>query len=70
MDEENVFDFEQSLNYSLPDGFHFVESKRLSVEKIAECCWKGFDHEKDEGLWNGDAWQQRHFQNIIAGLNH
>ena len=52
---ENVFDFEQSLKYPLPDGFHFVESKRLSVEKIAECCWKGFDHEKDEGTWNGDA---------------
>ncbi len=43
---ENVFDFEQSLNYSLPDGFHFVESKRLSME-LAECCWKGFDHEKE-----------------------
>ena len=43
---EKVFDFAQSLNYSLPDGFHFVESNRLSVEKIVECCWKGFDHEK------------------------
>lgn len=52
---EKVFDFEQSLNYSLPDGFHFVESKKLSVEKIAECCWKGFDHEKEEGPWDGDA---------------
>lgn len=52
---EKVFDFEQSLNYSLPDGFHFVESKRLSVEKIMECCWKGFNHEKEEGPWNGDA---------------
>ncbi len=52
---ENVFDFEQSLNYPLPDGFHFVDSKKFSVEKIAECCWKGFDHEKEEGPWNGDA---------------
>ena len=52
---EKVFDFEQSLDYSLPVGFHFVESNRLSVEKIVECCWKGFDHEKDEGSWNGDA---------------
>ncbi len=31
---ENVFDFEQSLNYSLPDGFHFVESKRLPEDSI------------------------------------
>ena len=52
---EKVFDFDQPLNYSLPDGFHFVESKKLSVEKIAECCWKGFDHEKEEGPWDGDA---------------
>lgn len=39
----------------LPDGFHFVDSKKLSVEKIVKCCWKGFDHEKEEGPWNGDA---------------
>ena len=52
---ERVFDFEQALKYPLPDGFHFVESEKLSVEKIAECCWKGFDHEKEEGSWNGDA---------------
>lgn len=54
---ESVFDFEQPLHYSLPDGFRFVESENLSVEKIEECCWKGFDHEKDEGPWNGDAKQ-------------
>ncbi|MDE7313079.1 MAG: GNAT family N-acetyltransferase [Eubacterium sp.] len=51
----HVFDFEQPLHYSLPDGFHFVEPERFSVEKIVECCWKGFDREKDEGPWNGDA---------------
>ena len=52
---ERVFDFEQSLHYPLPDGFHFVDTEKLSVEKIAECCWKGFDHEKEEGAWNGEA---------------
>lgn len=52
---EKVFDFEQSLHYSLPDGFRFVAPEKLSVEKIVECCWKGFDHEKDEGPWNQDA---------------
>ena len=22
--------------------------------KIAKCCWKGFDHEQEEGPWNGE----------------
>lgn len=52
---EKDFDFERQLHYPLPAGFHFVEPGKLSVEKIAECCWKGFDHEEEEGPWNGDA---------------
>ncbi|MCI9079195.1 MAG: GNAT family N-acetyltransferase [Lachnospiraceae bacterium] len=50
-----VFDFGQSLNYPLPDGFHFVKPENFSVEKTVECCWKGFDHEKEEGIWDGNA---------------
>lgn len=30
---EKVFDFEQSLHYTLPDGFHFVEPKKSSLWK-------------------------------------
>lgn len=52
---EKVFDFEQSLDYPLPNGFHFVEPEKLSIEKISECCWKGFDHEEEEGPWDGDV---------------
>ena len=22
------------------------------MDKINKCCWKGFDHEQNEGLWN------------------
>lgn len=52
---EKVFDFEKPLDYPLPDGFHFVAPENLSTKKIAECCWKGFDHEAEEGPWDGDA---------------
>ena len=51
---EKVFDFEQALDCSLPEGYHFVEPGELSVEKISECCWKGFNHEEEEGPWDGD----------------
>lgn len=49
------YDFEKPLEYTLPEGFRFVPPKKLEKKKIAECCWKGFDHEVTEGLWNGDA---------------
>ena len=52
---EKVFDFKRSLDYSLPDGFHLVEPENISIEKISECCWKGFDHEAEEGAWDGDV---------------
>lgn len=49
------FEFTDSLDYPLPEGFRFVERGKVSVEKILECCWKGFGHEAEEGPWNGDA---------------
>lgn len=52
---ERVFDFEKSLEYPLPEGFRFVEPGKLEPEKIDECCWKGFDHEREEGPWNGNG---------------
>lgn len=52
---EMVYDFRKPLEYSLPEGFQFVEPGKASVEKIMECCWKGFDHEQTEGPWNGEA---------------
>lgn len=52
---EMVYDFKKPLEYSLPEEFQFVEPGKASVEKIMECCWKGFDHEQTEGTWNGEA---------------
>ena len=51
---ERVYDFGKLLDYSLPEGFHFVEPGEAEAGKIAECCWKGFDHEQEEGPWDGN----------------
>ena len=42
--ESRVFDFENELNYELPDGYHFVESSDIDVLKLSRLCWYGFDH--------------------------
>lgn len=49
------YDFDKPLEYELPEGFRFVPVGMQDVEKIGECCWKGFDHEEKEGPWHGDA---------------
>ena len=46
------FDFDDELDYPLPEGFHFVSPKECDMDKISKCCWKGFDHEQNEGVWN------------------
>lgn len=46
------FDFDDVLDYPLPEGFHFVNTDKYDIDKIGKCCWKGFDHEQNEGLWN------------------
>lgn len=46
------FDFNDVLDYSLPEGFHLVDSGKYDMDKIGKCCWKGFDHEQNEGSWN------------------
>lgn len=51
---EQVFAFSKPLNYPLPEGFRFVEPGELDPAKIAECCWKGFDHEETGGPWDGN----------------
>ena len=50
---EKVRDFSEPLERSLPDGYRFAEAP-LDVAKCCECCWKGFDHEAEEGPWDGD----------------
>lgn len=46
------FDFEEALDYPLPEGFHFVRPEDYDVVKGNKCVWKGFDHEQSEGPWN------------------
>lgn len=51
---EKVRDFSEPLNRQLPEGYRFAEAP-LDIAKCCECCWKGFDHEAEEGPWNGDT---------------
>lgn len=41
-------------DYALPEGYRFATAP-LDVAKCVRCCWKGFDHEAEEGPWNGDT---------------
>lgn len=42
--ESRVFDFENELNYELPEGYHIVDSSDIDVLKLSRLCWYGFDH--------------------------
>lgn len=59
---ERIYDFAKPLQYPLPEGFRFAEEGRLHVEKVVECCWKGFNHEETEGPWDGNAESGYHLQ--------
>lgn len=61
------FDFQNVLDYPLPEGFHFVEPKDLDMTKIGKCCWKGFDNEQSEGLWDSQ-YDQNHY--LIQAAPH
>ena len=50
---DKVFDFKNTLDYKLPEGFFFAENP-LDVGKVLKCCWKGFNHEAKEGPWDED----------------
>ncbi len=50
---EKVRDFAEPLERSLPAGYRFADEP-LDVAKCCECCWKGFNHEAEEGPWDGD----------------
>lgn len=53
--ESYVYDCSRPLEYPLPEGFRFTEPGGVDVAKAMECCWKGFDHEAEEGPWNGEV---------------
>ena len=50
---EKVRDFSEPLERALPDGYRFAQAP-LDIAKCCEYCWKGFDHEAEEGPWDGD----------------
>lgn len=51
-DFDMQFDFQEVLDYPLPEGFYFVKPEEFDMDKISKCCWKGFNHEETEGPWN------------------
>lgn len=62
---EMDFDFNDVLDYPLPEGFHFVKPEEVVPTKIGKCCWKGFDHEKSEGVWD-NQYEQTNYQIQVA----
>lgn len=50
---EKVLDLAQPLERALPEGYRFAGAP-LDPARCARCCWKGFDHEAEEGPWDGD----------------
>ncbi len=58
------FDFNDTLDHPLPEGFHFVNPQAFDLDKIEKCCWKGFDHEQEEGPWNRQDEQNSHLLKV------
>ena len=54
--ESRVFDFENELNYELPEGYHFVESSDIDVLKLSRLCWYGFDHGDEQEFTDWDKY--------------
>ena len=54
--ESRVFDFENELNYELPEGYHFVEPEDIDVHKLSRLCWYGFDHGGDREFADWDKY--------------
>lgn len=46
--------FDQPFERKLPEGYRFTAPGEMDAAKADECCWKGFDHEAEEGPWDGD----------------
>lgn len=50
--ENREIDFENELDYKLPEGYHFVDFKDTDVFKLAKLCWVGFDNEGSFDGWD------------------
>ena len=54
--ESLVFDFENELNYELPEGYYFVESSDIDVLKLSRLCWYGFGHGENQEFTDWDKY--------------
>ena len=73
--EDRTFDFEKELNFTLPEGFHFVDPLQADPIKLARCCWYGFDHgekgpfENWETQDNSFDWTpQKAYKNVVSPI--
>lgn len=64
------FDFNDVLEHSLPEGFHFVSPNEYDLDKIGKCCWKGFDHEPAEGPWDHQYEQSHYLLKVAPHATH
>ncbi len=62
---ERQLDYEEELDYPLPEGFHFVKPEEYDMAKGNKCCWKGFDHEATDGPWSFQ-YEQCDYQLAVA----
>ena len=60
------YDFSKPLDYPLPEGFRFVPYEEQDTEKVSICCWKGFDHEEEEGPWKPGPKDEGSYQIAVA----
>lgn len=51
---EYCYHYDVPWDRTLPEGFQFTAPGEVDAAKALECCWKGFDHEAEEGPWDGD----------------
>lgn len=46
--------YDAPFERALPDGYRFTAPGEVDPALADECCWKGFDHEAEEGPWDGE----------------
>lgn len=71
---DRIFDFRTGdLDYPLPEGYHFVESRTSDPLKVAKCLWEGFNSNENGPFvnWevptkNGGLSPHELYQNVLG----
>lgn len=51
-----IFRYENAfMNRKLPEGYHIIDGTNVDYEKLAECFWRGFDHNETPPQTNTDG---------------